>query len=244
MENKSILRKILYTFCAVLGGVSFALFFIVTSVYMVAFNRAIYHNSMVRAEAEQYNTHDLTQKELDHVIDDVLKYLVDGRELMDTSVEGYVGELFRDTEISHMVDVKVLFKGLTLIMIVCGVLAPAMPVSMFFLDKKRFRTKRKNFFRWTTIGTAVFIGAVLIMILIDFDWAFTQFHYLLFTNLDWQLYSSDLLIEMLPADLFMRLGIYISVTFAALMAAFFLIGIYFDKIVKLFRKNPPIKISE
>ncbi len=240
MENDKPLKtgnKILYHVCALIGGISFVLFFLFISVYCVVFNRTIFHNSMVREYAADLNSHELSQEQLDYVIDDVLKYLNDGRELMDTSIEGYEGELFTETEISHMVDVKALFTGVKILTIISGISAPAMLFFMYFLDKDHFKRRHKLFFIFTAAGTAVFLTALGVMMMINFDATFVLFHELLFTNLDWQLSGSDLLIEMLPSTLFLRLGIYICVSFAAFMALFLTFGLTGGKITGAVKRN-------
>ena len=204
---------------------------------MVAFNRSIYHKSMVKAEAEFYNSHDLNQKQLDSVIDDVLKYLVDGRKELDTSIEGYEGELFNETEVSHMVDVKALFTAIKWITIACAIAAPLAFAGMILIDRERYRKKHRNLFKYTLIGNGVFIGLLVLFMVINFNGAFTVFHRILFNNDDWILNGNDLLIEMLPENLFMRLGLLISATYVSLMLIFFFAGFFQKQVFKLKTKD-------
>ena len=236
--NKNKITKICYILCAWICGIAFSLLCVFLAVYMVAFNRTIYHNSMVRAEAEFFNSHDLSQEQLDYVIDDVLKYLVDGRKEMDTAIEGYEGELFREIEVRHMVDVKALFTAIKWVTVACALTAPLTFAAMIFLDRERYRLKHRNLFKYTLIGNGLFIGLLVLLMLIDFNWAFEQFHYLFFNNMDWQLSSSDLLIEMLPENLFMRLALSISAAYVGLMSAFFFTGFFQRQIgKKLFKRK-------
>ena len=240
--NNVKLRKIIYIILAWICGISVSLLFIFLAAYMVAFNRNIYHKSMVKADAELENSHGLTQGELDGVIDDVLKYLLDKRPEMDTVVKDENGEilygtdeLFTETEISHMVDVKALFTAIKWITVACAVLAPSALAGMIFIDRERWRAKHRNLFKYTLIGNGVFIGLLVILMLISFEWAFTQFHLIFFNNDDWMLSWNDLLIEMLPENLFMRLALLISTAYVSLMAAFFFAGFFQKQIGKLFQ---------
>ena len=248
-------KKIIYITLAWICGISVSLLFVFLAAYMVAFNRSIYHNSMVREARDFYgeknltdeqvrllNTHDLNQKELDFIIDDVLKYLTDKRPEMNTVLKDENGgilydtdELFTETEISHMVDVKALFTAIKWITVTCAILAPAALAGMIFTDRERWRAKHRNLFKYTLIGNGVFLGLLVLLMLINFEWAFEQFHLIFFNNMDWQLSYNDLLIEMLPENLFMRLAILISATYISLMAVFFFAGFFQKQIGTLFQ---------
>ena len=226
-----------YITCSVIFGVTLSVLCVFIATYMMAFNRSIYHNSMVREDMEFFNVQGFTQEELDYIMDDVLKYLNDGREILDTAVEGFEGELYTETEISHMVDVKAIFTAIKWITIVCALLAPLSFVGAIFIDRQRYREKHRRIFLFTLIGNAVFAGLVVLFMFINFDDIFILFHKLLFpNNEDWWLYSTDILIEMQPGNHFMRMGLYISAAYVSLLLLFFLIGFFQKQIGAFFKR--------
>ena len=112
--------------------------------------------------------------------------------------------LFNQRELDHMVDVKVLITqllnvwyGVTLVL---GVLL------IWFR-----RTQRWSQFRRAagtggivTIAVLLFVG---LLVAINFEWFFTQFHYLFFEGDTWLFLSSDTLIRLFPIEFWLDAAI-------------------------------------
>ncbi|MCD4753282.1 MAG: TIGR01906 family membrane protein, partial [Anaerolineaceae bacterium] len=103
--------------------------------------------------------------------------------------------LFKDRELSHMVDVKVLI----------GKALSAWYGATFLLGLLTIWAKQTN--RWHGFRSVLGFGGKLtigllilggISLAISFDWLFTQFHYLFFEGDTWLFYTSDTLIRLYP----------------------------------------------
>lgn len=113
------------------------------------------------------------------------------------TINGQPREVFDNREKDHMVDVQRLFvKGFTL--------RTVMIIAFFFFLLLLIYIARKRTLREIARGwviTVSALGALLVAIgiyfAVDFDQAWTQFHLIFFTNDLWQLYSNDMLIELL-----------------------------------------------
>jgi len=173
-----------------------------------------------------YASHDRIYYDQDYAIERIMGYLnyqyddlLFGLDENDDSV------IMRDTEISHMVDVKNLYTGLRLVALGSLVVGGALIVYQFKKSPKELYKTLK----WMPIGPIAFIVVVGSAVIIDFGAAFTVFHRLFFSNDDWILLSDDVLILLLPQNFWMVSGLIILGLFSLSM-----IGIYFlnEKIIK------------
>ncbi len=126
-----------------------------------------------------------------------IKYLTNDKEinfLGDLTFEDG-SPLFKDRELSHMVDVKVLI----------GKALSAWYGIAFLMGLLTIWAKQTN--RWRGFRTVLGLGGNLtigllvlggITLAINFDWLFTQFHYLFFEGDTWLFYTSDTLIRLYP----------------------------------------------
>lgn len=151
---------------------------------------------------------------------------VDGEELpLTVVVHGVEQPAFNEREILHMQDCCRLFSLLEDVRWACfGVafvlLAVMCAIYVLLDDLKKMVLDRRAF--WLASGIILVPIAVLGMwAAIDFDSAFTFFHKLLFTNDLWLLDPrTDLLINICPQSMFMRMGLRI-----ALRSAVVLLGV-------------------
>lgn len=173
-----------------------------------------------------YANHDEITYDHDYAIERIIGYLnyrYDDLEFGATPDDDTV--IMRDTELSHMVDVKNLYSGLRVVGLASLLLGGGLIFLQFKKDPKELYTTLK----YMPYGAIAFIAFVGGYILIDFDTAFRIFHELFFTNDDWILYADDVLILLLPQAFWMVSGLLILIGFSASM-----IGLYFinEKIIK------------
>lgn len=159
-----------------------------------------------------YESHQYIVFDHDYVADRIMGYLNYEYDdiLIGLNAEDDVNIIFRDTEIRHMEDVKDLYTTLRIISI-SGALISA-GIIIFMVKKKDYEsitTVLKNMWKYPMFFV-VFIGAFMI---IDFNSIFTIFHHLFFTNDDWLLYYTDVLIQLLPSAFWMVSGLIILVLF-------------------------------
>ena len=136
---------------------------------------------------------------------------------------------FNDREIAHMVDVYDLFEiARTVLMLSLAVAV----ISIFILSQFGYKYIAKTllFGLLIIIGTLVVFGIYTSK---NFNFVFTKFHELLFTNDLWLMDpKTDLMIQMLTEDFFMDLAFKIGYNFIAIISV--IIGIsglslYFDR---------------
>lgn len=122
--------------------------------------------------------------------------------------------LFRDIEIRHMVDVKNLYTSLRLVALGSLVIGLGLSYNLYKKDKNTLYETYMGMY----VGPVLFIFVVGGYMLIDFGKAFTVFHQLFFTNDDWQLYSTDALIQLLPLNFWLVSATIILLLFASSLA--------------------------
>ena len=118
--------------------------------------------------------------------------------------------LMRDTEITHMVDVKNLYTTLRLIAVGSLIIGVSLSVYMYNKNKRELY----NTLKLLPVAPILFIAFIGGYILIDFNTAFTTFHHLFFSNDDWILRYNDVLILLLPEMFWMVSGLIILVLFS------------------------------
>lgn len=165
---------------------------------------ATFDLSFYKDKYEKYNIPEVTgieMKNLMNVTREMLDYLKGNREdlLIFTEVNGKSEQVFEEREILHMADVKDLFsKGyiirnaaLFLLLISLGWLAVFQKKA---IDKALIIA---------SLWPMALMGALGILMYIDFYKYFTYFHRIFFTNDLWLLDpNTDILIQMLPLEFF------------------------------------------
>ncbi|GHV01815.1 hypothetical protein FACS1894211_12190 [Clostridia bacterium] len=236
------MKKALYILSALILGLFLVFELIGISLFSMALPRSFYRRERIANEAAALNSHSLTEEQLEYVMDDTLKYLMgDGREYLDTVVvmpDGGEAHVFlrdtgpeedRDIQPRHMKDVKAIFTAIR-VMMIAGMFF--IPLCVWAMLKLR---KGENFKRFAAVFLCALGGlmaAAFIAMLADFESAFDFFHHVLFSNEDWALQWDDILIEMLPGSLFMKLGFRIGGVFVGLTAGLSLLVFFQDRIKK------------
>jgi integral membrane protein (TIGR01906 family) len=173
--------------------------------------RALYEYDFSKYEISRVTG--LAPEELTKAADGLITYFNSNDEYIDITVtkNGQPFTLFNEREVQHLKDVKGLFWLCYYVLIGTGTYALAyLGVTLFW-----WRDKRR--LGWSLVGggglTLVLMAAVGIMIALDFNQFFLQFHLLSFANDFWQLNpATDYLLMMFPdgfwfdATLFCALG--------------------------------------
>ena len=133
--------------------------------------------------------------------------------------------IMRDTEISHMVDVKNLYTMLRVVGLISLVVGGTLLYYQWKDDKKELHRTLKTM----PYGPIFFVAFVGGYMLVDFNTAFTVFHQIFFTNDDWKLYADDVLILLLPQNFWLVSGMLILIGFSASLIGINLIN---KKIIK------------
>ena len=137
---------------------------------------------------------------------DYLSGRTDVFQLTFSDESGTIYQCFQPHEAAHMADCRKLIRLAEILRLAFGLAGMAIVFEGILVPKRR-----KGIARGVITGlrgAGVFGAALLIWGLIDFDGLFTAFHRLAFTNEGWLLDPrTDLLIRLMPTELFVRLSV-------------------------------------
>ena len=155
----------------------------------------------------------LPTSELNSGADQIKDYFTNDEELLDLRVT-YRGEevsLYKEREVLHMVDVKALMQGVFTLVRVTGVLSLLIIAAGLLYFGRRFWGLLMTTLRWSALGSGILVAIFGIAVMINFDWVFTQFHFLSFANDLWLLNPyTDFLIIMFPQRFFFEATLFIA----------------------------------
>ena len=158
--------------------------------------------ALYRFDFEKYDISRVTglaPAELDKAAAELIGYFNSNEEYINIIVEkdGQPFQIFNDREIAHLKDVKGLFRAVYWILLGTGVYALVFAAVSLFRWREKRRLGRALFFGGgLTLAVMLLMG---IVIAIDFDWFFLQFHLISFANDFWMLNpATDYLIMMFP----------------------------------------------
>ena len=127
--------------------------------------------------------------ELDNAADQIKEYFANDSERLDVTVNTSRGQvsIFVEREVLHMIDVKELMGMVESTSIWTG-LALILTAGLGLVIRKRaFFATMTRWLRWCALIWGIIVGALLVAMVIDFTWVFTQFHLLSFANDLWQM---------------------------------------------------------
>jgi len=147
-------------------------------------------------------------------------YYIEMRDLNGNVIPGY----FTEEEVRHMIDVKHLVRGVTLIF----------AFSLFcFLLLFRF-VERRKVLRIVSFASLSFIGVLFLMSVWNFNAVFIAFHKTFFRNNFWLLPENTKLIEMFPEEFFYDFAKVWFITFAIVNGIIYIITTFYTY---FFRSN-------
>ncbi|AOY77762.1 TIGR01906 family membrane protein [Clostridium formicaceticum] len=216
-------------------GILFSIILLLSSIEFMAFNRNHYKNSFEKYDITTATGMDTNN--LGHVVEDLLSYLKNEKDTLDTTavIHGEEREVFGEREKLHMIDVKDLFvKGRLIRNAGLGVLVILL-LGMIIKDG-HWKTNLAKALFYTAVVNLTLLGIFLLLLYIDFNKYFTYFHLIFFNNDLWVLDpQKEVLIQMVPEGFFYDTSIKI--------IAIFIAGIKITGILGyLFKKNKPKQI--
>jgi len=168
-----------------------------------------------------YHSHERIDFDHEYAVDRIIGYLnYQYDDLNFGSNEDDNEVIMRDIEISHMVDVKNLYTTLRIVAISAGAVALGLCIFLYYRNKNQLYRTIKTL----PIGPiffTMFLGGYFI---IDFRTAFNTFHEMFFTNDDWLLRSTDVLILLLPLNFWLVSASIILVLFASTLGLMYWIN--------------------
>lgn len=197
-----------------------------TAVQIAAFDMDIYRNAYNNYNL--YNTTQLTEKDYLDISRNILEYLSGKSEFIYNRIEvhGTQKSIFNSKELTHMEDVKTLFKTGYIIRNFSFILLILLIILIHVIYKGEKKYSGKVVF-YSSITQLMLIIGLLILVNTDFFNYFTLFHEALFTNDLWLLDpKTDLLINMYPLEFFNTMAVRIFVYFAIQLVIAGAVGYY------------------
>lgn len=186
--------------------------FLPVFVLFIVFQFSVFNINYFENKFIENNTSEITGLKLEQLIEvsvDTLEYLNNKRDnlVILEEINGEKIQVFKDRELDHMKDVKELFiKGFQ----IRNLTAIITFMSLLYL----FLKDKKGLFKSIRTGSILYLlifSIIGVYAFIDFDNAFVIFHKILFSNDLWILDpNEDIMIQMLPLDFFMGIGIKIA----------------------------------
>jgi integral membrane protein (TIGR01906 family) len=197
-----------------IGAAIFALLF---PIFLILFNTSYITNSEWLYDYGWWrndiaNRTGLSTGQLNRGADQIKEYFGNDAEFLDLRVD-YAGtevSLYKEREILHMVDVKVLMQAVFAITRWTGVTLLLLLAIGLLVLKEQVLPLLLRSLKWSAIGTGIFLVVFGGTAAIDFGWLFTQFHFLSFANDLWLLDPyNDYLIIMFPQQFFFEATLFI-----------------------------------
>ncbi|AOY78342.1 hypothetical protein BJL90_11580 [Clostridium formicaceticum] len=208
-------------------GVLLSIVTLLTSIQMIAFNMGHYRNSFEKYDIS--NETGMDQENLEYVMRDLLNYLQDEKDVLDTRaiVKGEEREVFGERERLHMIDVKELFiKGEAVRNI--GLIFMGLFVILLVMKDKWWKQNLSKTLFYTGIGNILLLGLFLLLMYFDFNKYFTYFHVIFFDNDLWILDpKTEILIQMVPEAFFYDTAVKIIGLFVSSIIAIAALGYTF-----------------
>lgn len=131
-------------------------------------------------------------------------YLFNDQELLDiqvTDARGQTGPLFSEREVLHMRDVKDLLQSIFRVHLLALIVVGGYAALRLVLERQAGLRALARLTWWSTAAFLVAGAAIGVVAAIDFDWLFTRFHLISFSNDLWLLDPRrDHLIQMFPFE--------------------------------------------
>lgn len=173
----------------------------------------LYHYGFAKYDISQRTG--LAAEELDKAARGLITYFNSREELIDLTVvkDSEPFQLFRQREVLHLRDVKVLIRLDYMVLLGTLVYVLAYTSITLISDRKRYRRELPHNMIW---GSSLTIGLMLALglgTLLGFDQLFYQFHLFSFTNDLWQLNpKTDYLIMLFPRGFFYDASLFCALT--------------------------------
>ena len=197
-----------------------------TALEIVSFNETFYRNTYRTLDIAN-KTH-IEERELMDVTREMLAYLKGDRATLDgvrVTADGTFREFFNNKEKAHMVDVAELLNFGRAARLYMAIAIAALSLINIFSCGKRWIYYTFSGLFWGGLFSFVAFGLLTLIASINFDAVFTAFHKMVFSNDLWMLDSAtDLLINIVPQEFFVKVSGRIAMLFGAFYCFFVATG--------------------
>ena len=192
---------------SIVAGIALIGAFVLGSVFAVVTNRGFYTRAYARNDAPAATG--VSASELDRITARLLDYLSCKAENLDMQTEkhGKQAEVFDTREKTHMIDVKSLYIGARNTGFAFAAVAAAAWIWLYL------RRGKESFFNLIARGYSVALCAAIVLFgtlgtvfYFNFDWFWTNFHHVFFSNDLWLLDPAvSTMIQMFPLPFFLSM---------------------------------------
>ena len=182
---------------------AFVLMLTLSSVFIVSFNESYFTKMYDKLEvAEIVKVDEETLSSVNHLLLDYIKGKEESLDYL-VNIENETVEFFNEKEKEHMVDVQILYSNALMIRNVSLVLALLGLLTLFITTDYKNINLIHEVLGKVILSYVLILGTVAIVAILDFDFFWTSFHELVFTNDLWLLNPmTDRLIMMVPLEFF------------------------------------------
>ncbi|GAB6106373.1 DUF1461 domain-containing protein [Fusibacter bizertensis] len=149
------------------------------------------------------------------------------------SVLGEDVQFFNNKEIQHLHDIQVLVENARTFLILMNILMLLSIVLLWWFGKNNSAQFLKDLFspfKYAFFMTIIFLGSLIALYFTNFDWAFTKFHEIFFTNDLWLLNpQTDRLIMLMPIEFFITFVSKWLTSVSIILAVYFTAGYFAPK---------------
>lgn len=200
--------KSLKSLMILIVGIVFMLNVFLLPFQWLAFSPDFYIDQFVKL-----NVHEdigISVRALEQVTYALVDYIDDGSgdlqvkvDVQDESVTFY-----NEKEQHHLKDIFYLVKDARLFLLIANLVMMVALVMLYFMNQRKTKQTLSDVFaamRVSTFATLLSLVALAILYFTDFNWAFTKFHEIFFTNDLWLLDPrTDRLIQLMPLEFFIH----------------------------------------
>lgn len=201
------IKKIIITLILVVGITNIIIF---SPLLAYSFDKTFYKSEFNRYNI--YNRFEVKPKIIDAEFEKVIDYVNDDSKEINSN-------FFNKKEKTHLKDVKEIFSFIKNQIIMYFVLVIMIISYLIYTKQKKELIKGLKLSFYFSAGI---VGVLITSILINFQQTFILMHKLIFTNKLWLMnYQTDLLIRMMPNQLFFDLGLKMIITSIILICALY-----------------------
>lgn len=224
------MKKVLYA----ISLFALVLMLTLSSLFLVSFNDAYYDKMYKKLEVAK--TVGVDEERLMDVNSLLLAYIKGEKTSLDYVVEidNKQVEFFNQKEKDHMVDVQVLYLNAKFVRNMSFIVSLVGAVLLMLSKDYKNKVLMHDILGKVLLSYGFIVGAIGIVAFLDFDFFWTTFHELVFTNDLWLLNpQTDRLIMMVPLEFFMGLVYRILAAVALIFSALFASYKILEKKVRL-----------
>lgn len=225
--------KIFKTTLIVIIGIVLMLDAFLLPFQFLAFDEGYYYKLFSDLKVhEQIGIDDLALNRVTHAL---VSYIDNGSgeiELRET-VRGEDVQFFNSKEIQHLHDIQILVENARTFLIWMNIFMLLSIALLWWFGKNNSSQFLKDIFspfKYAFFMTIIFLGGLIALYFINFDWAFTKFHEIFFTNDLWLLNpKTDRLIMLMPIEFFITFVSKWLTSVSIILAVYFTAGYFAPK---------------